>query len=41
MLLAHAGHWATAIALGFPPLAILTWLIIVTIRDKRRARRNR
>jgi hypothetical protein len=41
MLLAHAGHWATGVALAVPPAAIVTWLLVVTIRDRRRARRDR
>ena len=40
MILAHAGHWATAIGLGGPPVAGVLWALYSTLRDKRRAKKE-
>ena len=38
--LAHIGHWSTTLALVVPVAAVVLWAAAVTIRDKRRARRE-
>lgn len=38
--LGHAGHWLTAIAAAVPPLAVLVWLAVVAVRDRRKVRRG-
>jgi hypothetical protein len=40
-LLAHAGHWLGGIAAALPVGAIAAWIAVVTLRDRRRARRKR
>ena len=36
---AHAGHWIVSIASAAPVVAIATWIVVVTLRDRRRRRR--
>jgi hypothetical protein len=38
-VLAHAGHWATPIAVVVPLLAVGAWIAVTTVRDRRRKRR--
>ncbi len=38
--LAHAGHWLTSVAYFLPVIAFLAWLAVVTIRDRRKQRRE-
>ena len=34
--LAHAGHWSTSVITMAPVVAFALWLIVITIRDRRR-----
>lgn len=35
LVLAHAGHWVTSVITMAPLLAVMLWLLLVTIRDRR------
>ena len=37
-VLAHAGHWIVQVAYFAPVLAFLVWLVITTLRQRRRER---
>jgi hypothetical protein len=38
LVLAHAGHWISSLLILLPTVAFIVWLVIITIRDKRRER---
>ena len=38
--LAHPGHWLSSVAYFLPVIAFLAWLAVVTIRDRRKQRRE-
>ena len=38
--LAHAGHWLTSLAYFLPVLIFLGWLGFITVRDRRKRRRE-
>ncbi|MEA2450232.1 MAG: hypothetical protein QOG63_2164 [Thermoleophilaceae bacterium] len=40
LVLAHAGHWIESILILVPTLGFIGWLAIVTIRERRRERRE-
>ena len=35
LVLAHAGHWVTSVITMAPLFALMLWLLLVTIRDRR------
>jgi hypothetical protein len=39
LLIAHAGHWITAVAYFLPVIAFLGWLAFTQLRERRRDRR--
>lgn len=39
-VLAHPGHWIVQVAYFAPVLAFLVWLAVVTVRERRRQRRE-
>jgi hypothetical protein len=39
-VLAHAGHWIESILILVPTLGFIGWLAVVTIRERRRERRE-
>lgn len=41
MGIAHAGHWLTSLAAVVPVVLMALWLAVVTLRDRRRRRRQR
>jgi cytochrome c-type biogenesis protein CcmH/NrfF len=41
LVLAHAGHWATSLLILLPTVAFIVWLVLVTVRDRRRERERR
>jgi hypothetical protein len=38
IVLAHPGHWLVQVAYFAPVLAFLLWLVITTLRERRRER---
>ena len=36
--LAHAGHWLASLVYVVPPLAVVIWIAVVELRDRRRKR---
>ena len=38
IILAHAGHWLSGLALAFAPLTVVGGLIAIAIRERRAAR---
>ena len=41
IVLAHAGHWLVQVAYFAPVLGFLVWLMITTLRQRRRERGDR
>jgi hypothetical protein len=39
LLLAHAGHWISSLLILLPTVAFIIWLVAITVRDRRRAKR--
>ena len=39
-VLAHAGHWIEYVLILIPTLGFVLWLAAITIRDRRRQRRE-
>jgi len=39
-VLAHAGHWIESVLILVPTLGFILWLVIITVRDRRRERRE-
>ena len=39
LLFAHAGHWISSLLILLPTVAFIIWLVAITVRDKRRAKR--
>jgi hypothetical protein len=37
---AHAGHWIESVLILVPTLGFIAWLAFVTIRERRRERRE-
>jgi hypothetical protein len=37
-VLAHAGHWISSLLILVPTVAFILWLVVITIRDRRRER---
>ena len=40
IVLAHAGHWLVQLAYFLPVLGFLLWLVITTLRERRRERKG-
>jgi hypothetical protein len=40
LVLAHAGHWIESVLILVPTLGFIVWLGFVTIRERRRERRE-
>ena len=40
-VLAHAGHWIVQVAYFAPVLAFLIWLMITTLKERRRDREGK
>jgi hypothetical protein len=40
MVLAHAGHWIESVLILLPTLGFVIWLAVVTLRERRRGRRE-
>jgi hypothetical protein len=38
LVFAHAGHWISSFLILAPTVAFIVWLVVVTVRDKRRER---
>jgi hypothetical protein len=38
LVLAHAGHWISSLLILLPTVAFIAWLVLVTVRDRRRGR---
>jgi len=38
--IAHTSHWLVNVAYLLPFVAFLTWLVVTTVRDRRRAGRE-
>jgi hypothetical protein len=38
LVLAHAGHWISSLLILLPTVAFIVWLVLVTVRDRHRAR---
>jgi hypothetical protein len=38
LVLAHAGHWISSLLILLPTVAFIVWLVLVTMRDRRRER---
>jgi hypothetical protein len=36
IVFAHAGHWIVSVIYALPAIAILVWVTITTLRDRRR-----
>jgi hypothetical protein len=41
MLLGHAVHWIASLGAAVPVVAVAGWVLITTVRDRRRKRRAR
>jgi hypothetical protein len=41
LVLAHAGHWISSLLILLPTVAFIIWLVVVTVRDRRRERSGR
>jgi hypothetical protein len=37
-IFAHAGHWISSLLILLPTVAFILWLVVVTMRDRRRER---
>jgi hypothetical protein len=37
-VIAHAGHWVSSLLILLPTVAFIVWLVVITLRDKRRER---
>jgi hypothetical protein len=40
-VLAHAGHWVSSLLILLPTVGFIVWLVLVTMRDRRREREKR
>jgi hypothetical protein len=40
LVIAHAGHWIESLLILLPTVAFIVWLVIVTMRDRRRERQK-
>jgi hypothetical protein len=38
LVIAHAGHWISSLLILLPTVAFIVWLVVITLRDKRRER---
>jgi hypothetical protein len=38
LVLAHAGHWVSSLLILLPTVAFIVWLVLITVRDRRRER---
>jgi hypothetical protein len=38
LVIAHAGHWVSSLLILLPTVAFIVWLVVITLRDKRRER---
>jgi hypothetical protein len=38
ILIAHTGHWISSLLILLPTVAFIVWLVLVTLRDRRRER---
>jgi hypothetical protein len=38
LVLAHTGHWVSSLLILLPTVAFIVWLVLVTVRDRRRER---
>jgi hypothetical protein len=41
LVFAHAGHWISSLLILLPTVAFIIWLVVVTMRDRRRERSKR
>ena len=39
-VVAHVGHWIESVLILIPTLGFILWLAVITIRDRRRQRRE-
>jgi hypothetical protein len=39
-VIAHAGHWIESLLILVPTLGFILWLVVITVRDRRRERRE-
>ena len=37
-VIAHAGHWISSLVILLPTVAFIVWLVLITVRDRRRER---
>jgi hypothetical protein len=37
-VIAHAGHWISSLVILLPTVAFIVWLVVITVRDRRRER---
>ncbi len=37
-VIAHAGHWIASLLILLPTVAFIIWLVLITVRDRRRER---
>jgi hypothetical protein len=37
-VIAHAGHWISSLLILLPTVAFIVWLVLITVRDRRRER---
>jgi hypothetical protein len=40
LVFAHAGHWIESLLILVPTLGFIIWLVVVTMRERRRERRE-
>jgi hypothetical protein len=38
LVFAHAGHWISSLLILLPTVAFIIWLVLITLRDRRRDR---
>ena len=40
LVFAHAGHWIESLLIMVPTVGFVIWLVVVTMRERRRERRE-
>jgi hypothetical protein len=40
LVIAHAGHWIESLLILVPTLGCVGWLVVVTMRERRKERRG-
>jgi hypothetical protein len=38
LVIANAGHWISSLLILLPTVAFIIWLVLITVRDRRRER---